>query len=229
MTNLTKAIAVLGVVAGLGVAALPLSSYAETVTWVESGETGYDANKMGTDSDGNKYVKTDVGVTLKIEDALSIEADKDNTDGNKVTLDETNKTGAVNIIIKTNNKAGYNLHLAGTTDGDATSLVGANTGEKIVAGGGTFAAPAVFDVTSNSQWGYRVAHNDTLLTQFDAENKYVAVSADQEIIKTTNPTGSAGDKTTVTFGYELKDGQAADTYNGKVTFTATNNVVTPGA
>lgn len=227
MTNLTKAIAVLGVVAGLGVAALPLSSYAAntTVTW----GTGTENTDYGTDGSGNKWVKTDVGVTLTIEDALSIEADKDNTT-NKIALDETNKTGAVNLTIVTNNKSGYNLHLAGTTDGDATSLVGKNTGEKIVAGGGTFASPAAFNTSAGSQWGYRVANANATLTQFDTADVYAAVTADQEIIKTTAPTGADGDVTTVTFGYGLKDGQAADTYEGKVTFTATNNVVTaPGA
>ena len=44
------------------------------------------------------------------------------------------------------------------------------------------------------------------------------------VIKTTEtPTGSAGDETTVTFGASIKDGQPAGTYNGEVTFTATNN------
>lgn len=202
MSNLSKTIAILGVVAGLGVAALPLSSYAADP------------------------VSKDVGVTLKIDDKLTIEADKDTTD-NKVDLTGEGHTGAVNVTVVTNNQTGYNLNLKGSATTNPTSLTSQN-GDQIEATTGTFAAPAALS-TSKSEWGYSVANtnanNTTELTQF-ADGVYAGVSAaGQEIVNVSKPTGENGDKTTVTFAASIADGQPAGTYDGQVTFTATNNVI----
>lgn len=225
MTNLTKAIAVLGVVAGLGVAALPLSSYAadNTVTWGE----GTEGTNYGTDG-AQKWVKTDVGVMLKIDDQLTISADKDTTEANLVDLSGEGHTGAVNITVVTNNQSGYNLNLKGmTAEGTANALVSENKDE-IDAAAGTFTAPSALS-TSKSEWGYSVANTNenlkTTLTQF-TDGVYAGVSAGgQEIVNVDKPTGTDGDKTTITFAASVADGQPAGTYKGQVTFTATNNVI----
>lgn len=52
------------------------------------------------------------------------------------------------------------------------------------------------------------------------------MTGNNDVIKTTSvPTTSTGDATVVTFGVSIADGQAAGTYEGQVTFTATNNAV----
>ena len=206
MSKTTNALLALGVVAGLGAAALPLSSYAVDP------------------------VTKDVGVTLKIEDTLEIEADKDNAD-NKVDLTGDGHSGAVNVTVKTNNQTGYNLNLKGSAGTNATSLTSEN-GDQIAAAAGTFDTPAALSTTT-SEWGYSVANTNanlhTGLTQFTG-SVYAGVSAaGQEIVNINKPTGDAGDKTTVTFAASIADGQPAGTYDGQVTFTATNNVISAGA
>ncbi len=210
MTNLTKAIAVLGVVAGLGVAALPLSSYAVTVI---DGEAPAEGAVEGATYDGTKdgKVETGVGVMLKVEDELTIEADKSTTD--KVDLSADGHTGNVTLTVVTNNQKGYNLTIKGSGANPLT--LKSENDDEITAGTGTFAAPAALSTTV-SEWGYRLA-------SFEAD-KYAGVTTnDVEIKSTTTPTGNSGDETVVTFGASIKDGQPAGTYNGEVTFTATNN------
>lgn len=229
MTNLTKAIAVLGVVAGLGVAALPLSSYAVTVIDGEAPESGavegatYDGVKDGT-------VKTDVGVKLVVEDALTISADKDTTDN---MVDITNGAAAVKVTVVTNNQTGYNLNLKGTTtNGTATALINENKVE-IAAMSAPFTAPVALSTTA-SEWGYSVANTNANLSD-DAkaaiakftEGVYAGVdgTSGAQIVDVTKPTGEDGDTTTVTFAAKVADDQPAGTYKGQVTFTATNNVI----
>ncbi len=199
MSKTTNALIALGVVAGLGAAALPLSSYAAD-----------DTPKA-------------VGVTLTIDDELTIEADKDNAD-NKVDLSADGHTGAVKVTVVSNNTKGYNLALKGSAATNPTSLTSGE--DQIVATKGTFAAPAAFG-TDESEWGYSVANtnanNTTDLTKF-AGGVYAGVPAtDQIIVNANKPTVSAGDTTTITFAANLVDGQAAGTYEGEVTFTASNN------
>ena len=187
MSKTTSALIALGVVAGLGAAALPLSSYAVDPQ------------------------TEDVAVTLKIEDELTIEADKSTTD--KVDLSGDGHTGDVTLTVVTNNQKGYNLAIKGS-GANPTTLKSEN-GDEIAATAGTFAAPAAFG-TTNSEWGYRLAGF--------ADNAFAGVKEDDVQIKTTDaPTGSAGDETVVTFGASIADGQPAGTYDGQVTFTATNN------
>ena len=194
MSKTTNALIALGVVAGLGAAALPLSSYAAD-----------DTPKA-------------VGVTLTIDDELTIEAD------NKVDLSADEHTGAVKVTVVSNNTKGYNLALKGSAATNPTSLTSGE--DQIVATKGTFAAPAAFG-TDASEWGYSVANsnvnNTTDLTKFTG-TVYAGVPAtDQIIVNANKPTVSAGDITTITFAANLVDCQAAGTYEGEVTFTASNN------
>lgn len=193
MSKTTGVLVALGIVGGLGVAALPLSSYAD-----------------GTPK------STPVGVTMTIEDELSISADKSTTD--KVDLSADGHTGTATITVVTNNTKGYNLGIKGSAGTNPTHLTSTtNANDKIAASTGTVAAPAALS-TSTSEWGYRLA-------TWDAD-KFAGVGGDNAVIKTTGAaTTSTGDKTVVTFGASIADGQPAGTYEGQVTFTATNNAV----
>lgn len=214
MSNISKTIAVLGVVAGLGVAALPLSSYAAPVKWNTEASTD---GSYGT-TDGNNWVKKDTDIKLTIEDVLSI--DTDATEVELTSTDGTEYTNAapLNVTVISKNSKGYNLTIAGTAATNKTSLTNA-AGDQIFNGAGIFATPAALDNTTQSQWGYSVV-GETAFT----EGLYAGVTEAGETIKTsTASTVNEGEKTQVNFAAKIKDGQASGTYTGKVTFTATNN------
>lgn len=214
MSNISKTIAVLGVVAGLGVAALPLSSYAAPVKWNTEASTD---GSYGT-TDGNNWVKKDTDIKLTIEDVLSI--DTDATEVELTSTDGTEYTNAapLNVTVISKNSKGYNLTIAGTAATNKTSLTNA-AGDQIFKGAGIFATPAALDNTTQSQWGYSVVGEAAF-----TEGLYAGVTEAGETIKTsTASTVNEGEKTQVNFAAKIKDGQASGTYTGKVTFTATNN------
>lgn len=205
MTNLTKAIAVLGVVAGLGVAALPLSSYAVTEI----------PGTAENDSDALSASK-DVQLQLEVKETLSMfvtNAAGDEDVAAPVVLSSTDNKSfeADPIAIKVNagNKDGYYLTIAGSTTGDDKTVL--TNGSKTIEAG---------DLTSTtaSQWGYKVlkgADGATLDSTWNA----VKPNGAAETIDSLN---EAGVQTTqVTFGANIIDGQESGIYTGQVTFTAT--------
>lgn len=223
MTYTTKAIAALGIVAGLGIAALPLNASAAKVIDGTAPEGAENASEY----DGNKddKVTTDTKLKLEIKDVLSIETDNKE---DQVELTSTDGTGTdysstpLGVTVTTKNSKGYNLSIkASGTNSTITSLMSGT--DQIVAGSGTFdiaqaaaGQGAALSNATNSEWGYRI---DSL----DAGN-YVGITDNDVVIATQEtPTTSTGVKTNVTFGAKIKDGQAAGTYTGQVTFTATNN------
>lgn len=217
MSKMSKTIAILGVVAGLGVAALPLSTYAASIVA----------------GDGENSVTGNTTIKLTIKDELSMELDKDTTAGNEVDLGNGTATPSMTVKVITNNTTGYNLNLKGSTTANdpviATDLATVNK-DRIQAGTGSFATPKALADETFSAWGYKVANsnanNTVTYTQF-TDGLYAGVNAGgQEIVNVSKPTGAAGDTTTVTFAASVKDGQAAGEYTGQVTFTATNNTVT---
>lgn len=212
MTNLTKAIAVLGVVAGLGVAALPLSSYAVTtpVIWSDDGNGGTNYGGAGTE-ESPMWVAKPVQLELKIEEGIQISvADKAGegaVDVSKVTLtstdDENYTADAINVNVIANNKSGYYLNIAGTgKTGNETDLVNAN-GAVIKAG----------DLTDSvSEWGYKVGEATTWTG---------VTKGGAKINESAKPTGAEGQNTLVTFGARVESDQESGIYEGQVTFTAT--------
>jgi len=230
MSKMSKTIAILGVVAGLGVAALPLSSYAETVEWVEDGKTGYDSAKMGTDKDGNHYVNTGTEVTLEIADKLSIESSATGavslSGAAGVTAGLYESATPLTITVITKNAGGYNLTIEGagdTTGGKKSNSMYNGTNDEIPAGNFT----AADDTAATSAWGYGLAANATANpagATIATAAKYQGVpdTATTMMSRTDTATTDAGDKVDVSFGANVISSQAAGTYTGKVTFTATN-------
>ncbi len=231
MSKLTQSIAILGVVAGLGVAALPLSTYAANPAAVEWNTTGgYTGAPMdegatanfGTDAEGNNWVKTTTNIKLNVPDALSIDASAD-----EVTLTDAAGDGKytsdadVEVHVISRNNKGYTLSMVGSGNGTPkTDLV--NSTFNIATG--AIADLAAFDAaTGTSAWGYRISEAVGAATATDA-NKYLAVAAttgaDAVIAKETE----AKDLTyKIGFGAQVAAGQAAGDYEGQVTFIATNN------
>ncbi len=222
MSNLSKTIAVLGVVAGLGVAALPLSSYAADVT----SENGLTVTDQGdTDgSAGDGTVTNNAAVKLTIKKKLSLTLSSKEAD-----LGDGSAHPTIDATVITNNTKGYELKIAGTAaNGTATSLTSDVTNtpvDEIVALSGTTTAPvALATENDKSVWGFTVTGAD-IVDGFknDGVGKYAGVTDKATNIATSgSQTAATGNKTTVTFGAALIDTQAAGTYTGQVTFTASD-------
>lgn len=204
MSKMSTTLAVLGVVAGLGVAALPLSTYA-----VESSTDGTPVSKDAT-------------VKLSVAKKLSIALDSTEAD-----LGDGSATPSIAATVITNNSKGYTLKIAGstTTGSVKTVLTSGIVKDDIVASAGTAAAPIALAATASSVWGYTVTGDD-ITTGFTGEGvgKYAGVTEAGEAIASKNAaTASTGNITTVKFGAALISNQAAGDYEGQVTFTASDN------
>lgn len=221
MTNTTKAIAALSIVAGLGVAALPLNAQAAKVIDGTAPDTGAEADAT-YDGTLDGKVTTDTKLKLVISDVLSIETDNTEDEVELTSTDGTDYASTpLGVTVTTKNSKGYDLSIkASGTNATVTSLMSGT--DQIVAGTGTFdisqavaGQGAALSNATNSEWGYRI-------NSLDAGN-YVGITANDVVIATQGtPTVNSGVKTEVTFGAKIKDGQAAGTYTGQVTFTATN-------
>ncbi len=223
MSKLTSAIAVLGVVAGLGVAALPLSSYAaETTDKVD----GLKVTDYGTDAspEGNGIVEQNTAIKMKISKMLTIETGAAEVE--LTTSDGTNYKGdPLTVTVATNNTKGYKLTIAGSASTTVKSNLtsGTNTSDVIIPASGTVATPAPLALNGGaSAWGYNVS-GDHKAAGFTDNTKYAGVTDDgATIASSAAPTTNDGVATTVTFGAVVKDGQPAGEYTGQVTFTASD-------
>lgn len=203
MSKTTSALVALGVVAGLGAAALPLSSYAAP-TPIEGTGNPIEATK-------------DVPVQLVIEETLSMYVTNEAGDADftsPVALTSTDKENyestPIAIKVEAGNKDGYHLTMHGSGAGTVkTSLYNENNTE-ITTGDLTS--------TTDSQWGYKVLKGAEGAT-LDAAWNPVTLEASAANIDSLATSGVQTTK--VTFGAHVVKGQEAGTYNGKVTFTAT--------
>lgn len=235
MSKTTKAIAILGVVAGLGVAALPFNAMAATDN---NGVTLYDGK--GTDTATEKYETTDADgnisdtITVKttIKDSLSLTiVGADDATGeagqkhlvllgtNGELKNGENASAAATVTVATNNLGGYKVNM----NGEATGFNGTtNTAEKF--------APvaddtATFPTSGASVFGYQTTKEDTVTNLTFANANWNGLKTTPALIATgAAATESAGDKFTITFQAHASESQAADTYDEVVTITATTNI-----
>ena len=208
MSKMSKAIAALGVVAGLGVAALPLSTYAAP-------------------GDPDTYSQsTNAQVQVEVEGAISIATDL--TSGEVVTLGkimpggitkEMKDADALKVTVSSNSDgANFNLYINGLeNNGTKAIMKGASTGSSIEAG--VLAA-------NTSAWGY--AYSATPFTG-EAKQTYAAipmtaekVNGDTELSTSGAVEGSqkATNDSYFKFQASASNTQLADTYTGTVVFTA---------
>lgn len=212
MSKTTKALAILGVVAGLGVAAMPMSAMAA----------------VNVDGDNETPATDELTVKTTIEDYISIELSGTGVTGSDhahvlalgtsgvIANGATIAEGTVTVNVKTNNAKGYKLGIAAA----GTSLVG-ETDTNTIPGG----TPA----QGSSFWGFKVAagtNNSNLSVESDYST-YKAVPTDNTKISSgSKATTATGTDTDVTFGVTASADQAADTYSQKVTFTAAVDATT---
>lgn len=195
MSKMTKTIAALGVVAGLGVAALPLSSYAAQRE-VEISANVLSAIAVSTDAEGE--TSTTKG-TLNLGD---------------VTPGSSEATKDLAVTVSTNSTTGYTLTLKDAAT-DASLMNGANkipagatVGQGETAWGVRGAADGNSDLDEET-WVAVPASNKTALT---IRNKDAGALE-----------GNA-ETTSVTFGVSVADdgNTPAGTYTSTVIFTATS-------
>ena len=201
MSKLNKAIAALGIVAGLGVAALPLSSYAADLKTVSQNLTvqAYIEETISiTIAEGSEGSFTDKGAST---DAI--------LDLGNVALGSY-ATGDVDVKVMTNSDSGYTLTLASATD--STTMTNGKTGTiNAIASG-------AIESSSTSAWGYKVGSgNWTGVVANNSDSK-------PTIDSSTAPTdGESTGVTNVTFGVAASSTQESGTYTASVVFTATSN------
>lgn len=207
MSKMSKAIAVLGVVAGLGVAAMPLSSYA-----------------AGNVDSKNATVEVTVGggISLTIVDPVAGQPE-----GSKATLDLDTRTlnlgeaklggdivsGSMGVKVATNDPAGYTLKMS-AANLDMTGAAGSIKAGIPTANG------------ENSAWGFKVGSGAwTALTAAgydiysDAEGATLGQTSAGDDAE--NPIVPAVQTTDITFGVNASANQAEGDYATTVLFTAT--------
>lgn len=197
MSKMTKTIAALGVVAGLGVAALPLSSYATIV----SGNTTVTAQAI-------------------IGEAISVTADAtdDIVKIENVTANQDVAEGSTNVTVQTNNANGYNVVIE---DKDATTALMTTDGSGTATG-----IPAGVPVKGTNAWGFKASAADgSSVTIPTAAQSYRAIEANGSQLALANRVSGAtdtdGDVFTLTFGVTVDSSIAAGTYQDEVIITAT--------
>lgn len=230
MSKTTKALAILGVVAGLGVAALPLSSYAAPVEWSKEPDTATTATYGGDGTaESPAWVEKNVGVELTIEEALQISTS--NEDGVNVIMEKDATNGnqyyseGFGVTVIANNTKGYHLQIKGSATGDDPTSLNNGNGDKIAASPVEFANAAALALNGGkSVWGYGVG---ALATEEGGSNteatKFAGVTKNFVTIANNNSgaTPSEGTVTPITFGAIVAADQASGTYTGQVTFRAT--------
>ncbi len=134
MSKMTKTIAALGVVAGLGVAALPLSSYAAEVTNTGATQAGVDVTFQAT-----------------VGNSISITASEGTVSINNLIANQDVAEASTDITVATNNAAGYQLRIK---DKDSTLAL-------MPAADGTAAGIAAGVPTKGTNaWGFKASSDD---------------------------------------------------------------------
>ncbi len=196
MSKMTKTIVALGVVAGLGVAALPLSSYAQIVT----------------DS-------TNVTAQAVVGEAISVTADAadDTVKIEGVTANQDVKEGSTVLTIQTNNTSGYNVNIKDADAVTALTTDGTDT---------TNGIPASATLTKGSKgWGFKASTTTTGVAVSGAGQVYRAIETTPLALasRSTGASDADGDKITLTFGVVVDSSIAAGIYEDEVVITATTN------
>lgn len=233
MSKTTKALAALGVVAGLGIASLPLmASAAPGVTVVDGTGTDTATEKYDGTKDGS--VSDTITVRTTIEDTLTLTITGDN-DGDITTGGEShlvllgtdgklangaNASGAAKVNVATNNLGGYKVNM----NGEATGFNGTTNANQ------TFADvadnTATFPTSGASVFGYKTTKDTASATNVTLANEnWNGVKDTATLIATgAAATAAAGDTFTITFEAHASESQAADIYDEVVTITATTNL-----
>ena len=243
MSNTTKALVALGVVAGLGIASLPLGANAAPgVTIVDGTGTDTTTEKFDGNKDGN--VSDTVTVRTEIKDTLTLTVTGANdsdiatsgdlfnaglTDGteshlvllgtNGELLNGGNASGTATVNVATNNFGGYKVNM----NGETTGFNGKANASQVFAD--VADNTATFPTTGASVFGYQTTKADTATNITLASGDWNGVKDAATLIATgAAATEAAGDTFQIEFQAHASESQAADIYDEVITITATTNL-----
>ncbi|MBQ3429869.1 hypothetical protein IJG21_00370 [Candidatus Saccharibacteria bacterium] len=212
MVKTSKIIATLGVAAGLGIALLPLASYAA--------ETGSE----------DVEVEVNTAFTFAVK---SYKAAVTTAEVNKVAMDRGAKNEELEhkITAEGNYSAGYVLTMAA----DHSYLLGETTSKQIPSIASTATAlPTAGTIQANGHgWGYRVTDtaasgsSATLLGDYSGKDYNDIPTGDGDTLRaadTAARSASFDETKYVNFGIVTATDEVADTYKATITYTATPSV-----
>lgn len=167
MSKMSKAIAALGVVAGLGVAALPLSSYAV-------------AGKTATATTTAQAIVGDSIAISVVDGTVTI---------SNVTANQDPKSASTEVTVTTNNLAGYKVTIEDTdgvtamknTDTNSSATIAAKIPAKGQTGWGFKASSEAANVDTTASASYRALGSDAM----DLATKNAASSNTGDVITLT--------------------------------------------
>lgn len=227
MSKTTKALAALGVVAGLGVAALPIGVGAAPVVDGDTASGDNSATADGNVSD-TVTVRTEIKPTLTLEvTGVNDAAIGSGSERHLVLLGTNgelqnggNGSGTATVKVTTNHLGGYKVNMNGETTGFNGQT---NTDQKFAPIADNTAA---FPTTGASVFGYKTTKDAASATNVTlANDNWNGVKDAATLIATgANATTAAGDEFTITFQAHASESQAADVYDEVVTITATTNI-----
>lgn len=216
MTKSKTILAGLGVVAALGVAALPLCSYASSTVAGEV-ELSVEVNEaiamtiLGNGDSGTAGVDTYTPTGASTIDGHAVGTLYDSTDlqasSSTVSIlpnsaDTTTATSAVTVY--TNAAAGFTLSVK---DADSTTALVHSTDN-------TATIPAGTTITAGTAaWGYKGG----------SVTNFAAITATDASVYTQNAPTSGGQTINMTYGVSTSSDQKTGTYSDTIIYTATTN------
>ena len=232
MSKTTKIIAALGVVAGLGVAALPAFSYAvgpavsgdvqldvevlPAIAMTISGNNDSGTHKQSGDtttfgaidvfSDGTNTAGSVDGHTVAASTLTTSSSYTSILPNAKVDGDSSNGFGST-VTVYTNNSAGYTLAIK---DADST-LDLTNENSDTIPAGATISA-------GTAAWAYQLQKSDGTNV---ADPAYAAITASDVTIVTRNTETSGGSESFIGYGVSTASDQATGIYKDTIVYTAT--------
>lgn len=211
MSKMSKAVAVLGVVAGLGVAAMPLSTYAAT----------------SVTSSPATIIKAEVkrSLAIAVEDTEGAALVNDTLDLGELMVNGAANTKDMNVLVYSNSDTQkFNLSIApaGKT-ADGTAIVDMQNTDQTNHPSAVIPAAATFG-NGTAGWGFKVG-DATDWTKLEATGNTLvseAVTSEAIVPKTIGGVEYRNNKVTkVTFGAAADTNTAEGTYTVDVVFTAT--------
>lgn len=197
MSKIAKSMAILGVVAGLGVAALPLSTYA--------------APAEGSVRSG------DVTVRVTVDSSLAVSSSESDINLGTINSGTPVREGTTDVTVSGSAQLNWELRIEDKDDNNALTLT--NTDGTIMSdAGSTQKIPAAAPVKGTSAWGFK-GGDVTAFEEVPVAGAGVKIASGTFAAGVTEADPGT-DTTTVTFGVSAGTGLEDGTYKDTVVFIA---------
>ncbi|MBR2659459.1 hypothetical protein IKD60_01730 [Candidatus Saccharibacteria bacterium] len=235
MSKSTKIIAALGVVAGLGVAALPAFTYAASVDGdaevivevspaISLAITGNNDEATGFgpffESDPTGVYTSATGLNTNTSSSKVTMSPNQIVEGQDTASGNTGYGFLSTLTVNTNDKGGYTLNVKAAT-ADDVNLTNANS-DTIDA----LSAAAASFTQGTEGWGIKADDDYSIQEGAQAaikDDQWYPVTASNQLIRpaVASPTGYANQATKIYYGVSTDAAQPTGTYQSTLTYTAT--------